>query len=68
LLGIARDYETMATRRERVEEALQVVEGKRKAALTTEAEADGQAESVTGQVGGVVRPSGEWRSDAPVRL
>jgi hypothetical protein len=23
---------------------------------------------VTGQVGGVVRPSGEWRSDAPVRL
>jgi len=24
--------------------------------------------TVTGQVGGVVRPSGEWRSDAPVRL
>ena len=23
---------------------------------------------VTGQVGGVVRPSGDWRSDAPVRL
>jgi putative SOS response-associated peptidase YedK len=23
---------------------------------------------VTGQVGGVVRPSGEWRADAPVRL
>jgi hypothetical protein len=26
------------------------------------------ANFVTGQVGGVVRPSGDWRSDAPVRL